>query len=53
VTGVGGARLPDGASAGATVDYQGTVFTMPDVAAGTKDNVVSAGQTVAPPLARR
>ena len=46
-TGVGGASLSDGASAGATVDYQGTKFTMPDVAAGTKDNVVASGQSVA------
>ncbi|GAA5009711.1 NEW3 domain-containing protein [Actinopolymorpha pittospori] len=46
-TGVSGAKLSDGASAGATVDYQGTVFTMPDAAPGTKDNVVASGQTVA------
>lgn len=45
-TGLNGTVLSDGASRGATVDYQGTVFTMPDVAAGTPDNVASTGQIV-------
>jgi hypothetical protein len=45
-TGVNGATLSDGASPGATITYDGTVLTMPDVPAGKVDNVVAAGQTI-------
>ncbi|MEV0838663.1 NEW3 domain-containing protein [Actinocatenispora sera] len=45
-TGLNGAVLSDGASPGATIDYQGTRFTMPDVPASRKDNLASAGQII-------
>lgn len=35
-----------GATPGATISYQGTDFTWPDVPAGTPDNVAAAGQMI-------
>jgi hypothetical protein len=40
------ALAADGARAGATITARGVPFTWPDVAAGERDNVVAAGQTL-------
>ncbi|GAA5009704.1 hypothetical protein GCM10023317_45800 [Actinopolymorpha pittospori] len=45
-TGLNGAVLSNGASPGATITYSGAVLRMPDVPAGTVDNVVGSGQTI-------
>lgn len=45
--GVNGATLSDGAAPGSAISYNGATFTMPDVAAGTPDNVEGGGAVVA------
>lgn len=44
--GLNGATLSDGAAPGSTITYDGATLTMPDVAAGTPDNVAAADQTI-------